>query len=200
MTALALIVLWLVLALGVGIAATRRGRSRVGWFLLAVVISPMCAGPLLLALPDPRGQRIHQGKLRRLQECPHCAELIKVEDIVCHHCVREIPFPVFCTQAVKRRLYPYGLAVFMMATLAFLTLEGRAFWKGLFPDGPNQVALTMSMPMGSISPQESPELLRELKNHDVAEQASPAQLKQKPATNRVSPKSRPVAQRADASR
>lgn len=196
MTALALIVLWLVLALGVGIAAIRRGRSRGGWFLLAIVISPICAGPLLLALPHPRGQRIHQGKLRHLQECPHCAELIKVEDIICHHCVREIPFPVFYTQAVKRRLYPYGLAIFMMATLAFLTLEGRTLWKGLFPDSADQVALT-SMPM---APQESPELLRELKNHDIAEQASPAQLKQKPPTNQVSPRSRPAAQRADASR
>jgi hypothetical protein len=53
------------------------------------------------------------------------------------------------------------------------------------------------MPM---APQESPELLRELKNHDIAEQASPAQLKQKPPTNQVSPRSRPAAQRADASR
>jgi hypothetical protein len=83
-----------------------------------------------------------------------------------------------------------------MATLAFLTLEGRTLWKGLFPDSADQVALT-SMPM---APQESPELLRELKNHDIAEQASPAQLKQKPPTNQVSPRSRPAAQRADASR
>ena len=153
MAALALIILWLVLAFGVGIAATRRGRSRGGWFLLAVVISPMCAGPLLLALPDPRAQRIHQGKLRRLQECPHCAELIKVEDIVCHHCIREIPFPVFCTQTGKRQLYPYGLAVFMMATLVFFTVEGRAFWKALFPDSADQVALTTSMPITSVTAQ-----------------------------------------------
>ena len=199
MAALALIILWLVLAFGVGIAATRRGRSRGGWFLLAVVISPMCAGPLLLALPDPRAQRIHQGKLRRLQECPHCAELIKVEDIVCHHCIREIPFPVFCTQTGKRQLYPYGLAVFMMATLVFFTVEGRAFWK-LFPDSADQVALTTSMPITSVTAQESIETLRELKNHDVAEQTSPAQLKQAPVANRGSARSRAAAQRADAAR
>jgi hypothetical protein len=65
-----------------------------------------------------------------------------------------------------------------------------------FRSNTDQVALT-SMPM---APQESPELLRELKNHDIAEQASPAQLKQKPPTNQVSPRSRPAAQRADASR
>ena len=38
----------------VGIAAHRKGRNGLGWFLLAVVISPLIAGVLVLALPRPR--------------------------------------------------------------------------------------------------------------------------------------------------
>jgi hypothetical protein len=43
-------------AIIVGIAANMRGRSGFGWFLLAVVISPLLAGLLVLALPDLRRQ------------------------------------------------------------------------------------------------------------------------------------------------
>ena len=42
---------WLALAIIVGVAANTRGRSGVGWFLLAAVISPLIAGLLVLALP-----------------------------------------------------------------------------------------------------------------------------------------------------
>jgi hypothetical protein len=45
------VVIWLVLALIVGIAANTRGRNAVGWTLLAAVISPLIAGLLVLALP-----------------------------------------------------------------------------------------------------------------------------------------------------
>jgi hypothetical protein len=38
----------------VGIAANRRGRNGPGWFLLAVIISPLIAGILVLALPRSR--------------------------------------------------------------------------------------------------------------------------------------------------
>jgi hypothetical protein len=52
---MSLIVLWLVLAVIVGVGANTRGRSGPGWFLLAVVISPLLAGLLVLVLP--RGDR-----------------------------------------------------------------------------------------------------------------------------------------------
>jgi hypothetical protein len=41
---------WIAVAVGVGIAASRRGRAGYGWFLLALVM-PLIAGPLVLALP-----------------------------------------------------------------------------------------------------------------------------------------------------
>ena len=42
---------WIGLAIVVGVAANKRGRDRTGWSVLAIVISPLLAGLLLLALP-----------------------------------------------------------------------------------------------------------------------------------------------------
>jgi hypothetical protein len=42
---------WLGLAIIVGVGANTRGRNGPGWFLLALIISPLLAALLLLALP-----------------------------------------------------------------------------------------------------------------------------------------------------
>jgi hypothetical protein len=43
--------LWVFLSSIVGVGANLRGRNDVGWFLLAIVLSPLLVGPLVLALP-----------------------------------------------------------------------------------------------------------------------------------------------------
>jgi len=52
--------LWIGLAIIVGVGANTRGRNGLGWGLLAGLISPLLAGLLLLALPrlDPSRKRI----------------------------------------------------------------------------------------------------------------------------------------------
>lgn len=45
-----LILIWPVLCVVVAIAAAKRGRSAIAWFVLAMVISPLVAGLLVLAL------------------------------------------------------------------------------------------------------------------------------------------------------
>jgi hypothetical protein len=47
------ILFWIGFAVVVGVAANNRGRNGVGWGLLALIISPILAGLLLLALPRP---------------------------------------------------------------------------------------------------------------------------------------------------
>jgi hypothetical protein len=42
---------WIAFAIIVGVAANTRGRNGGGWFILAVLISPLLAGLLVLALP-----------------------------------------------------------------------------------------------------------------------------------------------------
>jgi hypothetical protein len=53
-----LIFIWLALAVIVAVAANTRGRSSAVWVLLAIVISPLLAGSLLLALPLDNGGAI----------------------------------------------------------------------------------------------------------------------------------------------
>jgi hypothetical protein len=48
------IVCWFVLAIVVGVAAVGRRRSSVGWFVLALILSPLIAGLLLAILPELR--------------------------------------------------------------------------------------------------------------------------------------------------
>jgi len=47
---------WLMFAIIVGVSANSRGRSGFGWFVLAMVISPLIAILFLLALPNLRQQ------------------------------------------------------------------------------------------------------------------------------------------------
>lgn len=40
-----LLIFWLGFAIVVGVAANTRGRNGIGWFFLAVLISPLTRGP-----------------------------------------------------------------------------------------------------------------------------------------------------------
>lgn len=82
------LVVWLVLALAVGVWAARWGRSGTGWTLLSVVLSPLLAGIALLvvgrrladaALAEPVSAQTHHG-------CPECRELIRRDARKCKHC------------------------------------------------------------------------------------------------------------------
>jgi hypothetical protein len=54
---------WFAFAIIVGVAANTRGRNWAGWFVLAVLLSPLIAGLLLLALPryDDAGPILVEG-------------------------------------------------------------------------------------------------------------------------------------------
>ena len=66
---------WLGFSIGVGVAANTRDRSGVGWFLLALLISPLLAGFILLALPRREGlSREASVSPGSSKQCPYCAE------------------------------------------------------------------------------------------------------------------------------
>jgi hypothetical protein len=54
-------VIWLIFAIVVAAAANGRGRTGFGWFILAVVISPLLAGLLLAILPDLQTRALLEG-------------------------------------------------------------------------------------------------------------------------------------------
>jgi hypothetical protein len=52
------IIIWLALAIVIGVAAARRGRSGLGWLFLSLVLSPLIAAILLALLPDRRYEEV----------------------------------------------------------------------------------------------------------------------------------------------
>lgn len=66
-----ILLIWCVFCVVVGIAANARGRSGFGWFLLALVISPLIALVLVLVMRDlRREQRQEQQRASQNQRPP----------------------------------------------------------------------------------------------------------------------------------
>lgn len=73
---------WLLLALIVAVAAQARGRSGAGWFLIALVASPVIGLLLVLVLPSRANQPTPDTHVK----CPDCKELVLKEARKCKHC------------------------------------------------------------------------------------------------------------------
>jgi hypothetical protein len=83
------LVVWLVAAAAVGFYAMSKNRTAFGWFVVAVVISPLIAWVILLVLqPVKKETGPYAWDLRA---CPHCAEKILRQAKVCKHCGRDVP-------------------------------------------------------------------------------------------------------------
>ena len=83
---------WMIFAIVVGVAASSRGRSGFGWFLLSLILSPLVGIILVLVLPkkgdaamatDEIGGRISESTHVR---CPDCRELVRRDARKCKHC------------------------------------------------------------------------------------------------------------------
>jgi hypothetical protein len=130
--ALSAILIWLFLALIVGVAADRRGRMGFGWFMLAVMLSPFIAGLLLLAMRN----LADEPDLTTHRRCPDCAELVLRAARVCKHCGRQLeespPPAVAVGQSTpSRRISPalgnlyIALAALFVAWLFFKAATAR---------------------------------------------------------------------------
>jgi hypothetical protein len=77
-----ILIFWVILASAVASYADRRGRNRVAWFVVALIISPVIAIIFLAAAPDLRAQQ----SAKERAPCPHCAEQILRAAKICPHC------------------------------------------------------------------------------------------------------------------
>lgn len=82
---------WVGFAIAVGVLASNKDRSGIGWFLLAVLVSPLIAAIVLLIAGEGRAHR-----------CPFCAEKIKKDARLCPHCRSDLSKPAIEIGADKR--------------------------------------------------------------------------------------------------
>lgn len=83
-------VLWVALAILVGLYAYRRGHSITGvltFIVLGLLFSPLVAFIVAAVIPPSEELLIEKGLAQR---CPHCAELVKPAASVCSHCGRDL--------------------------------------------------------------------------------------------------------------
>jgi hypothetical protein len=59
---LSFLLFWVGISIAVAVAADSKGRSAVGWFFLALLISPLIAGLIILALPSADSKAAEQRK------------------------------------------------------------------------------------------------------------------------------------------
>lgn len=66
--------------------AGNKGRSKLAWFFVSALISPLWSALIMFFLPDQsEDNKIEQMKLTHVV-CPDCRELILKEARVCKHC------------------------------------------------------------------------------------------------------------------
>jgi hypothetical protein len=125
------IILWIALAIGVGFYAGRRGRTGLGWGILASAISPPLAWLLLIALGDRSSEFGHRMARINLKICPFCAMWIRCEATNCRHChqvqpvegVREPDYSHLPNRGRALTTFGFAVLLFIVALIAIFSFK-----------------------------------------------------------------------------
>jgi hypothetical protein len=88
-----IILFWFLVSIAIGVWASNKGRSGFGWFVLAVIISPILAAIFLAVSKDlskpalsPATATNDTPTTSTHVTCPDCAEYVRKQARVCKHC------------------------------------------------------------------------------------------------------------------
>ena len=95
--------IWIALSILAGWIAEQKGRSGVGFFFLALVLSPLI-GLIAAAAVSKNDTALAAVDLRegKLCRCPQCAELVLIDAIKCKHCGSALPVHVKSPEGAPR--------------------------------------------------------------------------------------------------
>ena len=77
--------IWFLLSVGVGIYAGNKGRSGLGFFFLAMIISPLL-GMFFAFLVKDLSKKANEPTPETHVRCPECKELVRNDARKCKHC------------------------------------------------------------------------------------------------------------------
>lgn len=104
-----IVAVWLVSAALVAVAARHRGQAALLWLLLAVLLTPILAGLMLLLFPDRsdvrRREQARQGQ-GSWQLCPSCGEAVRREARRCRFCLTDLSPRTDPRRTDARRIEP----------------------------------------------------------------------------------------------
>jgi len=86
-----LFLFWIAFSVIAGAIAANKGRSAFGFFLLAVILSPLI-GIICALIARPNTGRVESEMLEKytMRRCPYCAELVRFEAVKCRFCQSEL--------------------------------------------------------------------------------------------------------------